>query len=137
MLLLLCYNLIVADLLHYVNNNFVKGGVILTANQDIRTAAKQNGVFLWEIAEKLNVMDSNFSRKLRRELPADEKQRIISLIDEISAEKKNAVWGVDAPQAAKAENRTKKNSSAVIIPHFKSCKQANIAIYQLIYALIA
>ena len=91
MLLLLCYNLIVADLLHYVNNNFVKGGVILTANQDIRTAAKQNGVFLWEIAEKLDVMDSNFSRKLRRELPADEKQRIISLIDEISAEKKSAV----------------------------------------------
>lgn len=63
----------------------------MTANQDIRTAAKQNGVFLWEIAEKLDMMDSNFSRKLHRELPADEKQRIFSLIDEISAQKKSAV----------------------------------------------
>lgn len=63
----------------------------MTANQDIRTAAKQNGVFLWEIAEKLDVMDSNFSRKLRRELSDDEKQRIFSLIDNIAAEKKSAV----------------------------------------------
>lgn len=63
----------------------------MTANQDIRTAAKQNGVFLWEIAEKLDVTDGNFSRKLRRELPAEEKRRIFSLIDEIAAQKQNAV----------------------------------------------
>lgn len=63
----------------------------MTANQDIRTAAKQNGVFLWEIADKLNVTDGNFSRKLRRELPAEEKRRIFSLIDEIAAQKQNAV----------------------------------------------
>ena len=47
----------------------------------------ESGVFLWEIAEKLEVTDGNFSRKLRRELPAEEKQRIFSLIDEIAAEK--------------------------------------------------
>lgn len=63
----------------------------MLCNIDIRTAAKQNGVRLWEVADRLNVSEPTITRKLRRELPADEKQRIISLIDEISAEKKNAV----------------------------------------------
>ena len=62
----------------------------MTLNLDIKTKAKQSGVFLWEIAEKLDVTDGNFSRKLRRELPADEKQRIFALIDEIAAEKQGA-----------------------------------------------
>ena len=63
----------------------------MLCNNDIRTAAKQNGVRLWEVAERLNVSEPTITRKLRRELPADEKQRIISLIDEISAEKKKEV----------------------------------------------
>ena len=63
----------------------------MLCNIDIRTAAKQNGVRLWEVADWLNVSEPTITRKLRRELPADEKQRIISLIDEISAEKKKEV----------------------------------------------
>lgn len=63
----------------------------MLCNIDIRTAAKQNGVRLWEVADRLNVSEPTITRKLRRELPADEKQRIISLIDEIAAEKKKEV----------------------------------------------
>ena len=63
----------------------------MLCNTDIRTAAKQNGVRLWEVADRLNVSEPTITRKLRRELPADEKQRIISLIDEIAAEKKKEV----------------------------------------------
>lgn len=63
----------------------------MLCNTDIRTAAKQKGVRLWEVADWLNVSEPTITRKLRRELPADEKQRIISLIDEISAEKKKEV----------------------------------------------
>lgn len=59
----------------------------MKANQEIRTRAKQSGVYLWEVAEKLDITDSNFSRKLRRELPAAEKTQIMALIDEIAAEK--------------------------------------------------
>ena len=58
-----------------------------TTNIEIKTAAKQKGVFFYEIADKLGMVDSALSRKLRRELPAEEKQRIFSLIDEIAAEK--------------------------------------------------
>ena len=58
-----------------------------TTNNEIKTAAKEKGVFYYEIADRLGIVDSALSRKLRRELPAEEKQRIFSLIDEIAAEK--------------------------------------------------
>lgn len=60
----------------------------MTANNEIKARAKQKGVCLWEVADKLGLVDSSFSRKLRRELPPDEKRRINNLIDEIAAEKK-------------------------------------------------
>ncbi len=56
-------------------------------NIDIRLYASRRGVRLWEIAEKLTLQDSNFSRKLRKELPADEKERIKGIIDEIVKER--------------------------------------------------
>ena len=62
----------------------------MKANQEIKTRAKQSGVYLWEVAERLDMTDGNFSRKLRRELPAAEKAQIMALIDEIAAEMKNA-----------------------------------------------
>lgn len=63
----------------------------MLSNNDIRTAAKQNSVCLWEVANLLNISEPTMTRKLRRELPAEEKQRIFSLIDEIAAEKKKGV----------------------------------------------
>lgn len=60
-------------------------------NMKIREAAKQAGVYLWEIAERWGCNDGNFSRKLRRELPAAEQEKIIAIIAELAAEKKEAV----------------------------------------------
>lgn len=56
-------------------------------NIDIRLYASRRGVRLWEIAERLEMQDSNFSRKLRKELPAEEKERIKVIIDEIVKER--------------------------------------------------
>lgn len=53
------------------------------ANQKIRSYAKEKNVWLWEIAEQVGVNDGNFSRKLRRELPDEERERIMQIIDEI------------------------------------------------------
>lgn len=50
-------------------------------NADIRRAAASAGVKLWQIAEGLGVNDGNFSRRLRRELSADEKEKIFQIID--------------------------------------------------------
>ncbi len=56
-------------------------------NQQIRAAAKASGVKLWEIAERLNINDGNFSRKLRRELPEAEQEQILAIIAEIAKER--------------------------------------------------
>lgn len=52
-------------------------------NLDIRKAAKEAKVNLWEIAEAYGVNDGNFSRKLRRELPEAEKTKIFAIIQQI------------------------------------------------------
>lgn len=57
-------------------------------NLELRTKARRNGVRLWEIADKLGVSEPTITRKLRRELPDNEKQRILAIIDEIAAAKK-------------------------------------------------
>lgn len=54
-------------------------------NVDIRNKAKSKGVKLWEIAEAIGINDGNFSRKLRKELPEDEKAAIMTTIDRIAA----------------------------------------------------
>lgn len=59
----------------------------MKTNVDIRNTAKEKGVKLWEIAEKLEINDGNLSRKLRRELSVAEKAKIMSIIDELSAAK--------------------------------------------------
>ena len=60
-------------------------------NMKIREEAKQAGVYLWEIAERLGCNDGNFSRKLRRELPEDEQEKILGIIEEVAREKREAV----------------------------------------------
>ena len=68
----------------------------MLSNNEIRKAAKTNGVFLWQVAERLKISEPTMTRKLRRELPPDEKQRIFSIIDEIAVEKKSAAQNVAA-----------------------------------------
>ncbi|MBQ6153830.1 MAG: hypothetical protein IJJ15_08800 [Ruminococcus sp.] len=62
-------------------------------NIDIRETAKDRGVFLYEIAERLGLTDGNFSRKLRKEFTQKEKTRIFAIIDTIAAEKRAAEAG--------------------------------------------
>ena len=57
-----------------------------SANSDIRVAAKQAGVKMWQIAEQYGLHEGNFSRKLRHELPQEEKERIFSIIKQMAIE---------------------------------------------------
>ena len=59
----------------------------MLANSDIRSTAKTKGVRLWETAEFLNVSDPTMTRMLRRELPNKEKQRFLSIIEEIASKR--------------------------------------------------
>lgn len=57
------------------------------SNKVIREAAKNSGVCLWQIAERLGMNDGNFSRKLRKELPTEEREKIIEIINELAKER--------------------------------------------------
>lgn len=59
------------------------------SNSAVRDEARRCGVRLWQIAERLGINDGNFSRRLRRELPEEEQQRIILIIHDIAAEAEN------------------------------------------------
>lgn len=57
-------------------------------NLDVRRAAAGNGVRLWQIADALGIADCNLSRKLRKELPNEEKKAIFAIIQNLSQEVK-------------------------------------------------
>lgn len=53
------------------------------SNQDIKNEIYGAGLKLWIIAEKMGIRDDTFSRKLRKELSTEEKEKIRSIIKEI------------------------------------------------------
>lgn len=56
------------------------------ANLDVRAAAVSSGVRLWQVADALGIADASLSRKLRKELPPEEKERIFAIIKRLSKE---------------------------------------------------
>lgn len=57
-------------------------------NADVRAAAKEAGVFLYQIADFIGISEPTMTRRLRFELPDSEKQTILEAIAELSASKK-------------------------------------------------
>ena len=53
-------------------------------NKDIRLAVKENGVKMWQLADKMGTADTTLCRRLRKELPEDQKRRILEIVDELS-----------------------------------------------------
>ena len=53
-------------------------------NQDIRNAIGGNGLKHWQVAEALGVSESLLSRKLRSELPDDEKNKILEIVKQLA-----------------------------------------------------
>ena len=53
-------------------------------NDDIRSAAKDGGIRLWQIADALGVTDSTLSRKLRHPLPDVEAAKIQEYINKMT-----------------------------------------------------
>ena len=50
-------------------------------NMEIRTELMKRGMKNYELAELLGIADSALSRKLRKELSEDEKQKILEVIN--------------------------------------------------------
>lgn len=56
----------------------------MKVNMKIREKARNSGVRLWQIADALGMQESLFSKKLRKELPEDEQERILNIIDDLA-----------------------------------------------------
>ena len=52
-------------------------------NKDIKQLLKSKGIYKWQLAEKLGTNEYSFSRKMRKELPKEEKEKIIKVIKEM------------------------------------------------------
>lgn len=57
-------------------------------NLEIRTMAREKGVYLYEIADLLKVSEPTFIRWLRKEVDEKKKSEILTAIDLISEQKK-------------------------------------------------
>ena len=58
-------------------------------NLEIRRKLKETKVMQWQVADELGVSEMTLVRKLRYELPEEEKQKIFSIIDKIVGAKNN------------------------------------------------
>lgn len=56
-------------------------------NKDVRNYAKSKNVYLYQIAELLNVSESTFIKKLRKELDDETKESLFKIIDTIAKER--------------------------------------------------
>lgn len=71
----------------YVKKKIQKGGINMRhANKDIYDYARIKDVRMWRIAQVLEMHDSNLSRMLRKELPANKKEQIKRIIDKLTEE---------------------------------------------------
>ena len=58
-------------------------------NLEIRRNLKEAGLYQWMLAEKMGIAEQTLVRKLRRELPEEEKQKIFAIIEELVTENSN------------------------------------------------
>ena len=58
----------------------------LDKNPDITQKAALSGIFYWQIAKRMGIADTTFSRWLRKELDAQTKAQVLSIIKELAKE---------------------------------------------------
>lgn len=58
----------------------------MQANKEIRRKIGAYGLKQWQVAEALGMSESVFSKKLRKELPNDEKKKILAVIEKLGKE---------------------------------------------------
>ena len=52
-------------------------------NKDLKDTMKKNGIMQWQVADAYGMREDSFSRKMRYELSADEKAKIVEIIHEL------------------------------------------------------
>lgn len=58
-------------------------------NLEIRRKLKEADLYQWQLAEGMKIAEQTLVRKLRRELPEEEKQKIFAIIEELATARSN------------------------------------------------
>lgn len=59
-------------------------------NEQLRAVMRENNIYMWQVAKKLNVYETSFSKWFREELSEERKQQVLSAIEEIKLERLKA-----------------------------------------------
>lgn len=62
---------------------------MILINQKIREQISINNLKYWQVADKLNINDGNFSRLLRKQLSKEKEEQILKIIEELKEANKN------------------------------------------------
>ena len=57
-------------------------------NQDIRRIARAEGIPMWRIAKALGISEPTMTRRMRQELPENEKEKLKVIIRNLSEEER-------------------------------------------------
>lgn len=55
-------------------------------NKEIKESLKKANIYQWQVAEAMGIGETAFSRKMRKELPEEEKAIILNTIDKLKKE---------------------------------------------------
>lgn len=55
-------------------------------NKEIKESLKKANIYQWQVAEAMGIGETALSRKMRKELPEEEKKQIIDVIEELKKE---------------------------------------------------
>ena len=72
---------------HQQQVEIIREGESYMSNAEIVNLMKKEGIFQWQIAKRLNLHETSFSRWFRSELTQEQQQRILGAIEEIRLER--------------------------------------------------
>ena len=56
-------------------------------NQQIREVMREDNIYMWQVAKKLNIYETSFCKWFREELSEERKQLVLSAITEIKLDR--------------------------------------------------
>ena len=56
-------------------------------NTQIKAVMRDNNIYMWQVAKKLNVHESSFCKWFREELSEERKQQVILAVEEIKLDR--------------------------------------------------
>lgn len=56
-------------------------------NEQLKEVMRANNIYMWQVAKKLNVYETSFSKWFREELSEDRKRMVLSAIEEIKLDR--------------------------------------------------